>query len=70
MVARSDVLMTVWDGRPAAGHGGAPEVIEFALAARRAVVWIDAAQDRPATRLTALSPTVPTGRESRVRDSA
>jgi hypothetical protein len=30
MVSSCDTLMCVWDGQPAAGRGGTPEVIEYA----------------------------------------
>jgi hypothetical protein len=58
IVAGCDVLVTVWDGKPAAGRGGTPEVIEFALAHGRPVIWIEAAQDRPAQRLQAIAPRI------------
>lgn len=45
-VERSDILVTVWDGKPAAGRGGTPDIIERALERRIPVVWIDAARDR------------------------
>ena len=45
-VERSDILVAVWDGQPAAGRGGTPEIIEFAVARRIPVVWIDAGCDR------------------------
>lgn len=54
----SDVLVAVWDGKPAAGRGGTPEVIEQALQRGRRVVWVDAAVDRPAVLLAALRPTI------------
>jgi len=45
-VASADVLVAVWDGRPAAGRGGTPEIIAHALLLGRPVVWIDAARAR------------------------
>lgn len=45
-VARSDVLVAVWDGKGAAGRGGTPEIIAHALRQRKPVIWIDAARDR------------------------
>ncbi|MDX2201246.1 MAG: hypothetical protein NW223_00710 [Hyphomicrobiaceae bacterium] len=56
MVEACDVLMAVWDGKPAAGRGGTPDVIAYALQKGRSVVWIDAAQDRPAVRLIEMTP--------------
>lgn len=46
LVAEADVLIAIWDGKPAAGRGGTPDVIEDALARGCPVIWIDAMQDR------------------------
>ena len=56
MVDRADILVCVWDGKPAAGPGGTTEVIELALWRARPVIWIDAATDRPALVLRAVAP--------------
>lgn len=45
-VDRCDILIAVWDGRPAAGRGGSPDIIDYALSRSRPVVWIDAVRDR------------------------
>lgn len=45
-VDRCDILVAVWDGKPAAGRGGSPDIIDYALRRGRPVVWIDAARDR------------------------
>jgi hypothetical protein len=45
MVDRSDLLVAVWDGKPSAGRGGTPEIIEYALEQGCPVMWIDSAQD-------------------------
>lgn len=45
-VEAADILVSVWDGEPAAGRGGTPEIIEYALARRTPVIWIDAARLR------------------------
>lgn len=58
MVDACAVLVTVWDGKPAAGRGGTPEVIEYALSRGRRVIWIDAASDRPAAELRGILPTI------------
>ena len=58
MVAGCDILMCVWDGKPAAGRGGTPDVIEYALTCGRRVIWIDAANDRVAAELRAMVPTI------------
>lgn len=54
LVDLSDVLIAVWDGRGAAGRGGSPEIISYALGLARPVVWIDAAADRAPLRLAAV----------------
>jgi hypothetical protein len=52
-VNQSDILIAVWDGRPAAGRGGTPDIIQYALDLGRPVLWIDAARDRPPRLLRA-----------------
>lgn len=42
IVDASDIMVAVWDGKPAAGRGGTLEIVEHALACRKPVVWIDA----------------------------
>jgi hypothetical protein len=46
-VDRCDVLVTVWDGKPAAGRGGTPEILQYAIDHHKPIIWIDAARDRP-----------------------
>ena len=58
MVEASDILVTVWDGKPAAGRGGTPEIIEYAIACGRPVIWIDAALDREVMRLRVVVPPI------------
>ena len=43
---RSDVVLTIWDGKPAQGRGGTPEILQCALERRLPIIWIDAAKDR------------------------
>jgi hypothetical protein len=43
---RSDVVLTIWDGEPAQGRGGTPEILQAALERRLCIIWIDASQDR------------------------
>lgn len=45
-VARSDLILTIWDGKPAEGPGGTTDVLQAALDANVPVIWIDAARDR------------------------
>ena len=46
IVARSNVIVAVWDGKPAAGRGGTPDIIENAISSSKPVIWIDALHDR------------------------
>jgi hypothetical protein len=46
IVDASDIVVAVWDGKPAAGRGGTPEIIAYAVAGGHPVIWIDAATDR------------------------
>lgn len=54
-VEASEILVAVWDGKGAAGRGGTPEIIEYAVRTARPVIWIDAARNRPPLLVT--SPT-------------
>ena len=42
IIDKSDVIVGVWDGAPAAGKGGTPEIIEMALRRGKPVIWVDA----------------------------
>lgn len=53
MVDASDIVVAVWDGKPSAGRGGTPEIIEHALGCGRPAVWVDAAYLRKPIILTA-----------------
>lgn len=44
---RSDLVLTIWDGAPAQGRGGTPDILQAALQRRLPIVWIDATIDRP-----------------------
>jgi hypothetical protein len=43
---QSDIVLTVWDGAPAQGRGGTPEILQSALERRLRIVWVDAMEDR------------------------
>jgi hypothetical protein len=47
IVDKSNILIAVWDGKPAAGRGGTPDIIGYAVHAHKPVVWIDAGMDEP-----------------------
>jgi hypothetical protein len=40
MLQRCDLLVAVWDGRPAAGRGGTEAIVKAAIEKRIPVVWI------------------------------
>jgi len=46
VVERSDVLLAIWDGRPATDPGGTADTVAHALALGRSVLHIDPAQRR------------------------
>lgn len=47
-LARADVILTIWDGKPAAGRGGAPEILQNALEWGVPIIWVHAADGRAA----------------------
>lgn len=67
-VDRCHVLVAVWDGKPAAGRGGTPEIIQYALDHGRPAIWIDATHDRPPQMLC--SPTAESNRSDRLEQLA
>ncbi len=62
VVDRSDVMVFMWDGRPARGHGGTAEIFEYALRRRKPIFWICVEQGHaelvlePVTKLVPLPP--------------
>ena len=46
VVERSDVLLAIWDGRPATDPGGTADTVAHALALGRSVLHVDPAQRR------------------------
>lgn len=46
LVSRSDVMIAVWDGEPAGGHGGTADVVAYARehGRRVTVLWPDGAE--------------------------
>jgi len=52
VVDSCEILVAVWDGKPAAGEGGTADIVEYALQHDRIVLWINAENpSRPAHRL-------------------
>jgi hypothetical protein len=45
-LARSDMIITIWDGKPARGRGGTPEILQNALEWGIPIIWINAREDR------------------------
>ena len=55
VVAACEILLAVWDGRPARGPGGTAEIIQYALSVNCPVVWVHAHDPtRPACLLIGL----------------
>lgn len=52
-LARSDLILTIWDGKPAQGRGGTPEILQCAIAWGIPVIWIHATEDRKPVLLAA-----------------
>lgn len=47
IVDGTDIMIAVWDGKPSAGRGGTPEIIDYARCKGHPIFWINAAVDRP-----------------------
>jgi hypothetical protein len=43
VVDNCDILIAIWNGKPATGHGGTGEIVQYARQRRRSLVWIHAA---------------------------
>ncbi len=54
VVDGSEVLIAVWDGQHAAGHGGTAEIISYALQRERVVLWIHATHPADPVRILRL----------------
>jgi SMODS and SLOG-associating 2TM effector domain 1 len=40
VVDRSDIVIAVWDGQPAGGHGGTAEIVQYVRDSERPLVWV------------------------------
>ena len=60
LVDECDVLVAVWDGKPAAGRGGTPEIIAYALSKARKTIWVNASIDTDPVDLLSIDPAVAT----------
>ena len=49
LVKHSDILIAIWDGRPAQGVGGAGEIVELARKQGKPLAWIKAGNRIPGT---------------------
>lgn len=66
---RCDVMIAVWDGQPARGTGGTAEVVAYARALRKPLIWIDAASGAVTEeRMDVLPPAGATRPAAEVRD--
>lgn len=41
VIERCDMLIAIWDGKPAAGRGGTAQIVEYARGAGRTIAWIN-----------------------------
>jgi hypothetical protein len=46
LVDHCDILIALWNGKPAAGRGGTAEIVEYARRQRRALYWIHTADPK------------------------
>ena len=54
VVHQSDILIAVWNGKPAKGIGGTGDIVEHALRCGRTVLWVNA--ENPQTPVQYLAP--------------
>jgi hypothetical protein len=47
VLSRSEILIAVWDGGPAAGPGGTERIVQEAIARHLPVIWVHAVEARP-----------------------
>lgn len=52
LLASADVLLAIWDGEPARGHGGTADVVRQALDKRIPVLWLLPQADTPVKLLS------------------
>ena len=52
-LARSDFIITIWDGEPAQGRGGTPEILQNAIEWGIPIIWINAKKDTKPVLLAA-----------------
>jgi hypothetical protein len=52
-LARADLVLTIWDGQPAQGRGGTPEILQSAIEWGIPVIWVHATEDRKPVLLMA-----------------
>lgn len=46
VVDHCDVLIALWDGKPAGGRGGTAEIVQYARVERRALYWVHTADPK------------------------
>ncbi len=46
VVRHADLLIAIWDGRPAAGRGGTSEIVRYAAQTGVPICWLHATEDR------------------------
>jgi len=41
IVEEADIVVAVWDGKPAAGLGGTADIVEYARELEKPLIWIN-----------------------------
>lgn len=55
IVDHCDVLIALWDGQTAQGHGGTGDVVNMAKASKKPLVWVNCYNNNPGKRLNEIS---------------
>ena len=57
IVDACEILIVIWNGQPAAGHGGTGEIVQYAVEQGRTILWIDSNHpDQPARKIVGPAP--------------
>lgn len=52
VVDACEILIVIWNGQPAAGHGGTGDIVQYAVEQGRTILWIDSNHpDQPARKI-------------------
>lgn len=57
VVDACEILIVIWNGQPAAGHGGTGEIVQYAVEQGRTILWIDSNHpDQPVRKIIGPAP--------------